>query len=196
LDVDLLTISAHKFHGPKGVGALYMRKGVALDPLVSGGKQEQGRRAGTENVLGIVGFGRAADLVMERLPKMDHVRELRDALERGLREILPDVKLRGHPQQRLPNTLNMTFPGVRGESLVLALDQQGVAVSSGSACRAGVPEPSHALLALGLSDEEAHCALRFSLGLENTREEIDRTISLIREVIVEQKAMIQFVSCR
>ena len=196
MDVDLLTISAHKLHGPKGVGALYVRKGVVLDPLVSGGGQEQGTRAGTENVLGIAGFGKAAELAIDRLPRMDEVRDLRDCLEKGIQEVVPGAKLNGHPQKRLPNTLNMTFPGMRGESLVLALDQKGVALSSASACRAGVPEPSHALMALGLSEEEAHCALRFSLGIENTQDEIDQTIALMREVIVDQKAMIRFVSCR
>jgi cysteine desulfurase NifS len=196
LGVDLLTMSGHKFHGPKGVGALYVRKGVMLDALVSGGHQEMGLRAGTENVTGIIGFGKAAELAVDHLPQMSYVRELRDRLERGIRELIPDVKLNSHRKQRLPNTLNLTLPGVRGESLVLALDQKGVAISSGSACRAGQPEPSHALMAMGLSEEEAHCAVRFSLGIENTADEIDRTISLIKQIVKENKDVIRFVACR
>ena len=196
LGVDLLTMSGHKFHGPKGVGALYVRKGVMLDALVSGGHQEMGLRAGTENVTGIVGFGKAAELAVDHLPQMSYVQELRGRLERGIRELIPDVKLNSHRKQRLPNTLNLTLPGVRGESLVLALDQKGVAISSGSACRAGQPEPSHALMAMGLSEEEAHCAVRFSLGIENTADEIDRTISLVKQIVKENKDVIRFVACR
>ena len=196
LGIDLMTMSGHKFHGPKGIGALYMRKGVALDALVSGGYQEKGLRAGTENVPGIVGFGKAAEIALDRLPQMSSVRELRDRLERGIRELIPEVKLNGHRKQRLPNTLNLTLLGVRGESLVLALDQKGVAISSGSACRAGHPEPSHALMAMGLSEEEAHCAVRFSLGIENTVDEIDQTISIIKQIVKENKDVIRFVACR
>lgn len=196
LGVDVLTMSAHKFHGPKGVGALYVRKGVLLDPLVNGGKQEKGMRAGTENVMGIAGLGKAAELAVKNLPHMNLVREMRDKLEEGIRELIPSMKLNGHRENRLPNTLNVTLPGMRGESLVLALDQKGVAVSSGSACRAGLPDPSHALIAMDLSEEDAHCALRFSLGLDNTMEEIDRTICLLGEIVRDQKAMVRFVSCR
>jgi len=196
LGVDLLTLSAHKFHGPKGMGALFVRRGVSLDPLISGGRQEQGLRAGTENVLGIAGFGKAAELALKHLPESESIREKRDQLERGIREILPQARINGHPRLRLPNTLNVTFPGFRGESLVLALDQRGVAVSSGSACRAGNPEPSRVLLALGLSEEEAHCALRFSLGRENTLEDIERTLSILGDIIRNQPAVVRFVSCR
>ena len=196
LGVDLLTMSGHKFHGPKGVGALYTRKGVLLEPLVSGGHQEKGIRAGTENVMGIVGLGKAAELVIDRLLDMVRVLRMRDRLERGIQELIPGVKLNGHREQRLPNTLNLTLPGMRGESLVIALDQKGVAVSSGSACRAGMAEPSHALMAMGLSEDEAHCALRFSLGLGNTMDEIDRTISILEKIARDQKAMVRFVSCR
>lgn len=196
LGVDLLTMSGHKFHGPKGIGALYVRKGVVLDPLVSGGHQEKGLRAGTENVMAIVGLGKAAELAIDRIPQMNRLRELRDSLERRIQELIPATKLNGHREQRLPNTLNLTLPGIRGESLVLALDQKGVAVSSGSACRAGLPEPSHALMAMGLSEEEAHCAVRFTLGLGNTMDEIDRTVSIIDQVIRERKDTIRFVACR
>jgi cysteine desulfurase NifS len=196
LGVDMLTISAHKIHGPKGVGALYIRKGTAIEPLINGGHQERGLRAGTENVPGIVGFGRAAELAIDRLPHMFKLRELRDRLEQGIRETVIDAKLNGHRENRLPNTLNMTFPGIRGESLVLALDQKGIAISSGSACQAGQPEPSRALLAMGLSEEDAHCAVRLSLGPGNTREEIEETVSIINRVLTEAKDRVQFVSCR
>lgn len=196
LGVDLLTCSAHKFHGPKGMGALFVRQGVSLEPLVSGGHQEQGLRAGTENVLGIVGFGKAAELALKHLPEADRIRKKRDRLERGILDRIPGARLNGHPELRLPNTLNITFPGFRGESLVLALDQRGVAVSSGSACRAGHPEPSQVLLALGLSEEEAHCALRFSLGRETTGEEIDQALAIIGDIIHNQQAVVRFVSCR
>jgi len=196
LGVDLLTLSGHKFYGPKGIGALYVRRGVLLDPLVSGGKQEKGMRAGTENVMGIVGLGKAAESAIDNLSDMNRVRRLRDRLERGIRDLIPGTKLNGHREQRLPNTLNLTLPGIRGESLVLALDQKGVAVSSGSACRAGLPEPSHALMAIGLSEEEAHCAVRFSLGLGNTTDEIDRTVSIIDHIVRETKDIIRFVACR
>ena len=196
LGVDLLTMSGHKIHGPKGVGALYARKGVALDPLVHGGKQENNLRAGTENVPGIAGLGKAAELAARRLPEMTRVRELRDRLESGIRDLIPECKLNGPAEERLPNTLNVTLPGLRGESVVLALDQKGIALSSGSACRAGSPEPSHALIAMGLSDEQAHCALRFSLGLDNTHEEIDQTLDSIDGMLKEVSSGIRFVPCR
>jgi cysteine sulfinate desulfinase/cysteine desulfurase-like protein len=194
--VDLLTLSGHKFHGPKGVGAFYVRQGIELDPLVHGGKQEHGLRAGTENVPGIAGLGMAAQLAIQSLPEMNRIRILRDRLETGIRRIVPDAKRNGPREERLPNTLNITLPGMRGESVVLTLDQKGVALSSGSACRAGSPEPSHALLAMGLSPEEAHCALRFSLGLGNTEEEIDRTLGLIEQMINDTAASVRFVPCR
>lgn len=195
LDVDLLTLSGHKIHGPKGVGALYIRTGVTLDPLVHGGKQEHGLRAGTENVPGIAGLGKAAELAIQRLPEMDRIQSMRDRLEEGIKGIVPDARRNG-PQERLPNTVNLTLPGMRGESVVLALDHLGVALSSGSACRAGAPEPSHALLAMGLSSEEAHCALRFSLGRGNTKKEIDRTINLLGEIITDTAVGVRFVPCR
>jgi cysteine sulfinate desulfinase/cysteine desulfurase-like protein len=194
--VDLLTLSGHKIYGPKGVGALYIRQGVALDPLVHGGKQEHGLRAGTENGAAIAGLGKAAQLAVQRLPQMSRIRDLRDRLEQGIRRIVLDAKRNGPTEERLPNTLNVTLPGMRGESVVLALDQRGVALSSGSACRAGAPEPSHALLAMGLSPEDAHCALRFSLGMSNTEEEIDRTLSLMEQIINDTAAGVRFVPCR
>jgi cysteine desulfurase NifS len=195
-DVDLLTMSAHKIHGPKGVGALYVRQGVTLDPLIHGGKQEHGLRAGTENVPGIAGLGKAVEIAGQRLPQIAHIRALRDRLETGIKAIVPEAKRNGPLDDRLPNTVNLTLPGMRGESVVLALDNMGVALSSGSACRAGSPEPSHALLAMGLSVEEAHCALRFSLGLGNTEEEIDRTLASLEKMIQETTKSVRFAPCR
>jgi cysteine sulfinate desulfinase/cysteine desulfurase-like protein len=127
---------------------------------------------------------------------MSRIRDLRDRLEQGIRRMVPDAKRNGPAEERLPNTLNVTLPGMRGESVVLALDQKGVALSSGSACRAGAPEPSHALLAMGLSPEQAHCALRFSLGMSNTEEEIDRTLSLMEQMINDTAEGVRFVPCR
>ncbi len=195
-EVDLLTMSGHKIHGPKGIGALYIRQGVTLYPLVHGGKQEHRLRAGTENVPGIAGLGKAAEQAIQRLPQMDRVRRLRDRLEEGIKKIVPDARRNGPLEERLPNTINITLPGMRGESVVIALDQLGVALSSGSACRAGEPEPSHALLAMGLSPEQAHCSLRFSLGQGNTEEEIDRTINLLGDIIKDTAAGVRFVPCR
>ncbi|GMT50175.1 MAG: hypothetical protein IEMM0008_1714 [bacterium] len=196
LGVDFLTLSGHKLHGPKGVGALYIRKDVHFEPLIHGGEQEVGLRAGTENVIGIVGFGKACELASKRLSQMDEIKMLRITLEQGIKELLLSAKLNGHPEERLSNTLNMTLPGIRGESMVLTLDQKGVSLSSGSACSSGSPNPSRALLAMGLSEEEAHFSVRFSLGFGNTKEDIDRTISLIESVIQESKSIVRFVPCR
>jgi cysteine desulfurase NifS len=197
LGVDFLTLSGHKFHGPKGVGALYLRKGIELEPLVHGGGQEGGLRAGTENTVGIAGVGKAAELAGERLTDMNQrVRVLRDRLWEGIRRLLPGAKLNGHPEDRLPNTLNVSLPGIRGEAMVLALDQKGVFLSSGSACRAGSPKPSHALLTMGLSEEEAHCALRISLGTGNTEAQIEKTLERMEEVIRESIMTVRFVPCR
>lgn len=198
LGVDLLSVSSHKIHGPKGVGALYVRKGVELSPVIHGGGQERELRSGTENVPGIVGFGKACELAVRRLNhgEMDRVRELRDRLEAGVREIVPEARLNGHPNERLPNTLNLTLPGMRGESLVLFMDRHGVYFSSGSACKAGNPDPSHVLRAIGLSDEDAHCAIRLSLGVGNDEEEIDYALESLAEIIGDRESSVQFHACR
>jgi cysteine desulfurase NifS len=196
LDVDLATISGHKFHGPKGIGALYVRKGVELEPLVHGGKQESGLRGGTENVPGIVGMGQAAEEASRAALKGDLVRERRDRLQAGILELFPEGRLNGHPKRRLPNTLNMTLPDLRGEALVVALDQHGVSLSSGSACKAGSPEPTHVLLAMGRSAEEAHCSVRFSLSSETTGEDIDHTIDALGHVLEEMKTTVRFLPCK
>jgi len=196
LDVDLLTLSGHKFYGPKGVGVLFVKKGIELEPLVHGGKQENGLRSGTENVPGIVGMGMAAELAISTLREMENVRFLRDRLEAGIMKRIPEARINGHPEKRLPNTLNMTLPNLRGESLVLAMDQKGIALSSGSACKSGSPEPSHALLAMGMSNEDAHCAIRISLSKNTTVKEVDRTLNALREILDEMESTVRFLPCK
>jgi cysteine desulfurase NifS len=196
LDVDLLTLSAHKMYGPKGVGALYMKKGIEISPLLHGGEQEGRFRAGTENTIGIVGLGKAAERAEQHLSRIDEIRRMRDRLETGIKELVPGARLNGHLRLRLPNTINMTLPGYRGESIVLALDQKGICISSGSACHSGSPAPSHVLLALGLSEEDVHCSIRATLGVHTTDAEIDRVLAAFREILYDQKATIRFVTCR
>ncbi|MFQ5874178.1 MAG: IscS subfamily cysteine desulfurase, partial [Dehalococcoidia bacterium] len=196
LDVDILSLSGHKFHAPKGVGALYVKKRVELEPLIHGGKQESGLRAGTENVPAIVGLGRAAELALHALRDSGKMRTLRDRLEEGIRKRVPDAKLNGHPENRLPNTLNLTLPGLRGESLVVALDQHGISLSSGSACKSGSPEPTHVLMAMGRTEEEAHCAVRFSLSHNTMREDIDETVSALAQVLEEMETTVRFLPCK
>lgn len=198
LGVDLLSLSAHKVHGPKGVGALFIRQGVELLPMVHGGGQERGLRAGTENVAGIVGFGKACELASRRLQggEMARVARLRDRLEAALCRLVPAARRNGPAAGRLPNTSNLTLPGIRGESLVLFTDRRGVCFSSGSACKSGHPDPSAALLAMGLTAEEAHCAVRFSLGAGNTEEEIDLAIAALEATLYDTAAAIRFVACR
>ncbi len=183
LGVDLLSLAAHKFHGPKGVGALYLRKGVSLTPLVHGGGQEGNLRGGTQNVAGIVGLGAAAEQANLGLAGFERVRALRDRLEAEIRKQVAGATLNGHLEQRLPNTLNMTLPGLRGESLVVALDQLGVAVSSGSACQSGSPDPTHVLIAMGVSPEDAHCSIRFSLSRFTSDQDIDAAVMALHEVL-------------
>jgi cysteine desulfurase NifS len=196
LCVDLLTLSAHKLYGPKGVGALFVRRGVTLEPLVHGGSQEGGLRAGTENVAGIIGMGRAAEIARGHLDRGATIRELRDRLRDGIRERIPNARQNGDPQNGLPNTLNLTLPGLRGESLVVALDQRGVALSSGSACKSGSPEPTHVLLAMGRTAEEAHCSVRFSLSRETTEEDIDETLIALASVLEEMETTVRFLPCK
>jgi cysteine desulfurase NifS len=196
LGADLLSVSAHKFHGPKGVGALYVRRGVALEPLVHGGKQESGLRGGTENVAAIVGMGRAAELAQGSQRDGAAIRERRDRLEREILEAVPGGQLNGHRERRLPNTLNLTLPELRGEALVVALDQHGISLSSGSACKAGSPEPTHVLLAMGRSEEQAHCSVRFSLSQETTDEDVETTAAALRRVLEEMETTVRFLPCK
>ncbi len=196
LGVDLLSLAAHKFHGPKGSGALYVRKGVRLSPLVHGGGQEGGLRGGTQNVTGIVGLGKAAGLAMAGLRRFDRVRSLRDRLEAGIRNLVSGAVLNGDPDRRLPNTLNLILPGLRGESLVVALDQAGVGASSGSACKSGSPEPTHVLLAMGVRAEDAHCAVRFSLSRFNSEEDIDAAVAALHRVLGSMGETVRFLPCK
>ncbi len=196
LDVDLLSISGHKFHGPKGVGALYVKKGVQIEPLIQGGKQEGGLRAGTENVPAIVGMGKAAELAEGSLRSAEKMRALRDKLEKGVRMVVPKARLNGHRKHRLPNTLNLTLPDLRGESLVVALDQYGVSLSSGSACKSGSPEPTHVLTAMGKTARDAHCAVRFSLSHRTTEKEIDETVLALGHVLEEMETTVRFLPCK
>ena len=196
LDVDLLSLSGHKFHAPKGIGALYMRKGVEIEPLIHGGKQESGLRAGTENVPAIVGLGMAAELAGRSLRESEGMGKLRDKLEAGIRALIPAAELNGHPEDRLPNTLNMTLPGLRGESLVVALDQHGISLSSGSACKSGSPDPTHVLMAMSRTAEEAHCAVRFSLSHGTTASDIDETLSMVGRLLQEMETTVRFLPCK
>ncbi len=198
LDVDLLSLSAHKMYGPKGIGALYVKKGTALEPLIRGGGQEHGLRSGTENVPAIAGFGQACVLTDSHLQSdiSGRISTLRDYLHDQLSKNIPGARRNGPAASCLPNTLNMILPGWRGESLVLFLDQKGIYFSSGSACKSGNPAPSPALMALGLSEEEAHCSVRFSLGKATTKEDIDYTISEISTLFADKPSTIRFVPCR
>jgi cysteine desulfurase len=186
LGVDLLSLSAHKFHGPKGVGLLYVRRGVRIAPILHGGGQEFGRRSGTQNVLGIVGMARALELaVLERTRRGREVAELRDRLEAGITALVPDVRINGGGAQRLANNLNVSFAGVDSAALLIALDLAGIAVSAGSACTSGSPEPSHVLVALGLEPRWQTGAIRFSLGITTSRSEIDRVLRLVPPLVAD-----------
>jgi cysteine desulfurase NifS len=196
LDVDMLTISAHKFHGPKGVGALYLKKSIELEPLIHGGSQEGGLRAGTENVPAIAGFGKAAELGRCDLDGAAVMATLRDRLEVGIRKLVPNAELNGHREKRLPNILNMTLPDLRGESVVTAMDICGVSLSSGSACKSGSPDPTHVLTAMGKTADEAHCAVRFSLSRETTETDIDEACEALAHVLREMETTIRFLPCK
>jgi cysteine sulfinate desulfinase/cysteine desulfurase-like protein len=196
LGIDMLTVSGHKFHGPKGVGALFIKWGIELEPLIHGGKQEGGLRAGTENVPAIVGLGKAAELALHSVEKSPKTRALCDRLEAGVRGLIPKARLNGHPEQRLPNILNLTLPGLRGESVVVAMDRYGVSLSSGSACKAGSPEPTHVLMAMGKTQEEAHCSVRFSLSHDITETDVDDTVAALRHVLAEMETTVRFLPCK
>jgi cysteine desulfurase NifS len=196
LDVDLLSLSGHKFHGPKGIGMLFVKRGVTLAPLVHGGKQEAGLRAGTENVPAIVGMGRAAELAVTTIEHGDAIRRRRDDLHRRVRSLIPEATLNGHPDHRLPNTLNLTVPGLRGESLVVALDQHGVSLSSGSACKSGSPEPTHVLLAMGKAPEHVHCSIRLSLSHETSDDDVDAVGTALARVLEEMETTVRFLPCK
>jgi cysteine desulfurase len=186
LPVDLLSLSGHKLYGPKGVGALFIRGGVKISPLIHGGGQERGKRSGTENVAGIVGLRKACEIIKEEVRSQEseaRIKKLRDELYEGILERIGGVRLNGHPKRRLSNTLNLSFEGAEGESLVMNLDLEGIAVSTGSACSEGNVEPSHVLLAMGLSRELAVSSLRFSLGRFTEKEDIERVLQVLPGVV-------------
>ena len=194
LGVDILSISGHKLYGPKGVGALYLRKGTKIVNLIDGGAQEKNRRAGTENVTGMVGLGKAVELAEKRLAggEVDKVVKLRDKLITGIMDQIENVRLNGHPTKRLPGNVNICFEFIEGESMLLNLDMKGVAASSGSACTSGSLEPSHVLLAIGLPPEIAHGSLRLTLGKDNTEEDIDYVLDILPKIIEKLRALSPF----
>jgi cysteine desulfurase len=190
LGVDYLTMSAHKIYGPKGIGALYVRKKAPLFPLIHGGHQEDGMRAGTYNNLGILGFGAAAELARVNLDSYGKTMgALRTRLRDGLVKNTPNIKVNGHPVDVLPNTLNISFPGAEGEAILLSMDLAGIEVSTGSACASGSLEPSHVLLAIGAGPELAHGSIRFSLGIGVSQADIDYTIEQVPPIIAHLRAM-------
>ena len=184
LGVDLLSLSAHKLYGPKGVGALWIRSGLPLQPLIFGGRHQHSRRAGTENVAGVVGFGAAAELARNHLEEEgERLGEMRDRLEAGIIERVPQAVVNGAGSPRAPNTTNIYFDYVEGEALVIALDLKGIACSTGAACSSGAVEPSHVLTAIGLPDERARASLRFSLGRLTQAEDVDRILETLPGVV-------------
>ncbi len=194
-NIDLLSLSGHKLHAPKGVGVLYVRKGTRLSPFMLGGHQEAGRRAGTENVPGIVGLGKACELAAKNIEQeSSRIRYLRDKLENAILEKCPDSRINGDKENRLPNTTNISFEYIEGEAILLMLDKHGICASSGSACTSGSLEPSHVLRAMGVPFTAAHGSIRFSLSRYNTEEEVDYTIEKMPAIINRLRELSPFVA--
>jgi cysteine desulfurase len=190
IGIDLLSMSAHKLYGPKGTGALYMRKGIKISPFMHGGGQEKGWRASTENVPGIVGFGKAAELALTEIDSEAlRLTQLRDKLIHGILEKVDHSSLNGHPSKRLPNNVNITIDYIEGESMLLNLDMEGICVSTGSACSSASLEASHVLLALGLDHVHAHGSLRFSMGKWTTKEDIERVLEVLPRIVAKLRLM-------
>ena len=190
LHIDMMSASGHKLNGPKGIGLMYIRKGVKIRSFVDGGKQERGRRAGTENVTGIIGLGKAVEIASATMTeRMEKETALRDYLIRRITEEIPYVKLNGDRVKRLPNNINVCFRFIEGESLLMMLDSKGICGSSGSACTSGSLDPSHVLLAIGLPHEIAHGSLRLTLGEDNTKEEMDYVAESLKEIVAQLRAM-------
>jgi cysteine desulfurase len=195
LGVDLLSISSHKINGPKGVGALYVRQGFKIDPIIHGGGQESLLRSGTENVHSIVGFGKACEIAGKRLPVyQQQVSKLRDYLVKRVQEKIPHCRLNGSATDRIPNNAHFTFFGVNGEDLIIKLDENGIAASTGSACSVKKQKPSHVLKAMGFSYEEITGSLRLSLGMQNTAEEVDHAVEVLAQVVQELRSLSPFKS--
>jgi cysteine desulfurase len=190
MNIDMLSASGHKFNGPKGIGFLYIRKGLKLRSFIHGGQQERGRRASTENVPGIVGIGKACELAMSTMEdRISKETQLRDYLIGRLTSEIPYARLNGHREKRLPNNVNISFQFVEGESILIMLDMAGICGSSGSACTSGSLDPSHVLLAIGLPHEIAHGSLRLTLGEENTKEEMDYVADNVKRIITNLRNM-------
>ncbi|MFB5598471.1 MAG: cysteine desulfurase family protein, partial [Nitrosopumilaceae archaeon] len=186
LGVDLLSISSHKINGPKGVGALYIKKGINLSPLILGGGQEKGLRSGTENVANIVGFGKACQLANENLEKnISYLKNLRDYLISNVTQQIPNVTFNGDPEKRIPNNTHFTFLGVNGEDLIIKLDEHDIAASTGSACSVKTQKASHVLQAMGFSHEQITGSLRLTVGIFNTKEELEKTVTILKKVVNE-----------
>jgi len=192
--IDLLSLSGHKLHAPKGVGVLYIRKGTRLSPFMLGGHQEGGRRAGTENVPGIIGLGKACELAAAHIEEENtRVQQLRDKLEKAILETCPDCRVNGRGAERLPNTTNISFEYIEGEAILLMLDRYGICASSGSACTSGSLEPSHVLRAMGVPFTAAHGSIRFSLSRYNTEQEVDYTIEKLPQIVNHLRELSPFV---
>jgi cysteine desulfurase len=190
MGIDLLSLSAHKFYGPKGIGALYVRKGTKIAPLIHGGGQEKNRRSGTENVPGIVGLGKAAEIAERELPdEAPRLTALRDELIRGILGQISDVRLNGHPTIRLPNNVNISVAYIEGEAMLLNLDLAGICASTGSACSSASLQPSHVLTALGLTHTQAHGSLRFTLGKWTTKEDLDTVLKVFPTIVAKLRAV-------
>lgn len=190
LNIDLLSLSGHKFHAPKGIGAIYIRRGVVIEAQQLGGAHERNLRAGTENVPGIVGLGKASEIAQAEMDqKMKYLTGLRNRLIEGVMKAIPEVKLNGHPENRLPGNVNFSFAYVEGESLLLNLDLKGIGASSGSACTSGSLDPSHVLLAMGMTHETAHGSLRISLGKDNTPEDIEYALEVLPPILEKLRSM-------
>ena len=189
MNIDLLSMSGHKIYGPKGVGAMYIRKGTKITPQLFGGHHEMGKRAGTENVAGIVGFGKAAELALKDIDGEAGIKDLRDYLYKGIVSNIDEIHLNGHPEDRLPNTLDVSFTYLEGESIILNLDMEGIAASTGSACTSGTLEPSHVLTAMGIDPVNTQGSVRFSLGRDNTKEDMDYVIGVLPPIIKRLRAM-------
>jgi cysteine desulfurase len=190
MNVDMLSLSGHKMYGPKGIGALYVRKGARIQPYLHGGGQESRKRAGTHNVPGIIGLGKAAEIAQATIAdESARLTELRDWLIERITAEIPDVRLNGHPKKRLPNNVNMSVQGIEGESMILSLDMSGICVSSGSACTSGDLSASHVLLAIGLPHELAHGSLRMTLGRSTTREDLEKVVGALAGAVTRLRAM-------
>lgn len=189
INIDLLSMSGHKIYGPKGIGAIYIKKGTKITQEMHGGHHEMNKRAGTENVPGIVGIGKAAELAKKDISEEDKIKDLRDYLYKGITSNIEDVRLNGNPEKRLPNTLNISFTYLEGESIILNLDMEGIAVSTGSACTSGTLEPSHVLTAMGVDAVNTQGSVRFSLGRYNTKEDMDYVIETLPPIIKRLRAM-------